>query len=429
MKSSFINCLVFSAALLALGGVGGYLVTTYSVEPTPMAPPSSIARPDSGPPLGPPVGYCRCPKPVPRRQLVDSRSQALEFAQLQALGYVDGTYDEESDLRDVIVNLESKTDPGYNFYSSRKQSGARLIDMQGRAVYQWQSPHPGAWQHAELLPNGDVIVIVKDKRLDRYDKNSKRLWSVEGRFHHDLAIHDGEIYVLWRRAERVEYLNPRVPILVDVIQVRSMEGEFKREISVLDVMHDSPYTFLLPSVGHRRVGKGVQLDVLHTNHVEVFDGRLAHLNPLYKKGNILVSMRNINSIAILDGETTKIVWLWGPTNLVFQHHPTLLDNGHILLFDNGTTQSRVLEIDPLSQQIVWQYGPKKGFFSATRGSNQRLPKGNTLITESDTGYVFEVTPKGRIVWKFANPIVDAKKVRDAIWRMQRLDPADLTFLN
>jgi hypothetical protein len=256
MKSALINRLVLPATLLAFGGGGGYLIATYSVEPPPMAPPSSIARPDPGPPLGPPVGYCPCPKPVLQRQLVDSRSQALTFEQLQALGYVDGTYDENSDLADVVVNLESETDPGYNFYSSRKQPGARLIDMQGREVYQWQSQHRGAWQHAELLPNGDVIAVVKDERIDRYDRNSKRLWSVDGRVHHDFAIHEGEIYVLWRRGERVEYLNPRVPILVDLIQVRSMEGEFRREISLLDALHESPYAFLLPSVGHRRAGKG-----------------------------------------------------------------------------------------------------------------------------------------------------------------------------
>jgi hypothetical protein len=100
-----------------------------------------------------------------------------------------------------------------------------------------------------------------------------------------------------------------------------------------------------------------------------------------------------------------------------------------LHFDNGLKHSRILEIDPLSGRVVWDYSPKSGFFSRARGSNQRLVNGNTLITESDRGYVLEVTPKGRIVWKFVNPQIDKKKHREAIWRMTRFDPATLTFLN
>jgi outer membrane protein assembly factor BamB len=107
----------------------------------------------------------------------------------------------------------------------------------------------------------------------------------------------------------------------------------------------------------------------------------------------------------------------------------VLENGNILLFDNGFEQSRILEIDPQTNHIVWSYGPNGSFFSETRGSNQRLPNGNTLITESDSGYVFEVTQTGETVWKFANPIVDEDtSEREAIWRMKRFDPAELAWL-
>ena len=119
-------------------------------------------------------------------------------------------------------------------------------------------------------------------------------------------------------------------------------------------------------------------------------------------------MRNINAIAILDGSTQQILWIWGPSNLALQHHPTLLDNGNILVFDNGISNSRVLEIEPSTNKIVWRYGPRKDFFSKTRGSNQRLPNGNTLITESDRGYVHEVDKEGTTVWQFANPRIDEK---------------------
>jgi outer membrane protein assembly factor BamB len=177
-----------------------------------------------------------------------------------------------------------------------------------------------------------------------------------------------------------------------------------------------------------RRGRGRDLDVLHTNHVEVFDGTLARRDRLYQRGNILISVRNINTIAILDGQTKEILWCWGPTNVTFQHHPTLLPNGNILVFDNGHAFSEVLEVAPLTGRIVWQYGPATDFFTESRGSNQRLPNGNTLITDSDRGYVFEVTPDGEKVWEFANPEIDEKQQRQALWRMLRFSARDLPFV-
>ena len=76
---------------------------------------------------------------------------------------------------------------------------------------------------------------------------------------------------------------------------------------------------------------------------------------------------------------------------------------------------------------MWQY-TSEGFFSKTRGSAQRLPGGNTLVSESDTGHVFEVTPDGDVVWRFANPDVDEGGVRAAVWRMTRRPLAALGFL-
>jgi hypothetical protein len=413
--SSLISKLAYGLVCAGLGAGAALLFADGHREP-PKKEPEAKTQKDSGP---------------VRRQLINSRSRALEIEQLQALGYVDGTYDPQSELADVVTNVKNKTSPGYNFYASRKQNGARLIDMDGRAVYEWSTREKGAWQHVELMPNGDVFVIVKDQRLARYDKDSNRVWTVRGRFHHDLWMFEGQIYVLSRAPRIVPAIHPSVPTLVDVIQVRSPDdGSLIREISIFDAIAKSPYGFLLPSIAQEsRSAKKGYLDVLHTNHVEVFDGALADRHPMYSKGNILISMRNINAIAILDGDTSEVVWIWGPTNLTFQHHPALLRNGNILLFDNGLKRSRVIEINPLSRRVEWQYAPRSGFYSQNRGSIQRLPNGNTLITESDRGYVIEVTPKKQVVWKFANPIVNKKKEREAIWRMKRFAPGSLTFLN
>lgn len=71
---------------------------------------------------------------------------------------------------------------------------------------------------------------------------------------------------------------------------------------------------------------------------------------------------------------------------------------------------------------------RERFFSRTRGSCQKLPSGNVLVTESDRGYAFEVTREGQEVWPFANPDVRDDGKRNAIWRMKRFSPEDLSFL-
>jgi hypothetical protein len=85
----------------------------------------------------------------------------------------------------------------------------------------------------------------------------------------------------------------------------------------------------------------------------------------------------------------------------------LLENGNILLFDNVGVKgySRVLEFDPVAREIVWQYGgqAQEPFFSRAIGSCQRLPNGNTLITDSESGRAFEIAPDRAIVWEYVNP--------------------------
>ena len=87
---------------------------------------------------------------------------------------------------------------------------------------------------------------------------------------------------------------------------------------------------------------------------------------------------------------------------VAAHHDfEWLDNGHFLMYDNGSETGRtcVVEMDPLGGEVVWQYvaDPPESFFSNARGSNQRLPNGNTHIADSDNGRLFEVTSGGEIV--------------------------------
>jgi hypothetical protein len=85
----------------------------------------------------------------------------------------------------------------------------------------------------------------------------------------------------------------------------------------------------------------------------------------------------------------------------------MLDNGNILLFDNGTYRgySIVREIKPDTGEVVWEYSNGEAFFSPFRSGAQRLGNDNTLITECDAGHIFEVTQEKEVVWDFYSPFV------------------------
>jgi hypothetical protein len=106
-----------------------------------------------------------------------------------------------------------------------------------------------------------------------------------------------------------------------------------------------------------------------------------------------------------------------------QHDATVLANGNILIFDNGLDRraSRIVELDPLRKEIVWEYqaAEPQDFFSLRKASSQRLANGNTLIANSDSGDAFEVTPAGERVWHYVNPRADAHGNRATIVRIKR----------
>ena len=65
----------------------------------------------------------------------------------------------------------------------------------------------------------------------------------------------------------------------------------------------------------------------------------------------------------------------------------------------------MLEYDPATMRKVWEFrgSAEQPFYSKALGTAERLQNGNTLISESDYGRAFEVTPDGTIAWEFHNP--------------------------
>lgn len=358
------------------------------------------------------------PAPLPEAAPADpaeGKWRESRAADVRALPYLQG-YKPAQDRPLVVEHDPAAVAPGLNLLLSGHAAEAVLMDRQGTTLHRWRYPLRRLWpdlrqdpemakleywRRAWLFPNGDLLGIYEGLGIVKLNARSEVLWSRRGGFHHDLQVmEDGSIWVLDRDGKVIPRIHPSAGVLEDFVTVLDPQGRVARRISLLESFERSRFASLLEAM--ERSG-----DIFHTNTLEVLDGRLADRDPAFRKGNLLVSVLKLDALAVVDPDRREVVWartgVWRR-----QHQPTALDSGNLLLFDNRGPQgdrSRVIEIDPLSGKVVWQYGgtPETDLFSKTLGSCQRLPNGNTLITESENGRALEVTRDGRVVWEFHNP--------------------------
>jgi hypothetical protein len=340
-------------------------------------------------------------------------------AEFEAVGYLSG-YKPAPGMSGVTVYVPGAAYEGINLLVSGHGEEALLIDMSGNILHRWscrfgdvfpdyadvesEDPddpfHRDFWRRCHLYENGDLLVIYERFGLVKLDKDSNLIWAVPNGCHHDMrVVSDSVIYILTHEVRESSDLGAHGRVNEDFISILNASGRELRRVSVLEALRRSDYACFLarayPTV-----------DVLHTNTVQVLDGTQVSLSPVFKKGNVLTSMRELDVVAVVDMDEERVVWalsgLWRT-----QHQPTLLANGHLLVFDNKSCagMSRVIELDPLTQEMVWSYDgtPENGFYSASSGAAYRLPNGNTLIVESNSGRAFEVTAENEIVWEFYNP--------------------------
>ena len=116
----------------------------------------------------------------------------------------------------------------------------------------------------------------------------------------------------------------------------SPAGEVIEEHSIIDSMYESDLGGMLV------LGRGFRSEVedpLHANDVEYLDAEMADAFPMFEAGDLMVSLHEIATVAVLDGATRRMKWfMTGP--FFGQHDPDFLPNGNILLYDNRITGPR-----------------------------------------------------------------------------------------
>jgi outer membrane protein assembly factor BamB len=312
----------------------------------------------------------------------------------------------------------ARASAGFTLFAPMTGDGTvYLIDLRGNIVHQWKLPYPPGL-YGYLTDDGTLFYngkIPNDTFLGRSpfkggaaleaDWNGRILWEVrEPNHHHDgRRLRNGNVLLLCGTelpesvARRIQGGRPSTEvdgkIWSDYLVELTRDGRKVWEWCAWEHLDPTEYRIT--------AAQDTRAEWTHGNAVvELADG------------DLLISFRNLSTIVKIARDSGRVVWKLGPPPLAGQHAPEPLPNGNILIFDNGPDRldqafpfSRVIEVNPTNNRIVWKYqeASADNFYSSRISNAQRLPNGNTLINEGLFGRFFEVTSTGEVVWEFVNP--------------------------
>lgn len=139
---------------------------------------------------------------------------------------------------------------------------------------------------------------------------------------------------------------------------------------------------------------------------------------LDRDGHYIASFRELAEVTKIDYQTGELIWRLGGVNNQFtfvndplegfngQHSVHILENGNVLLFDNGLRhdppESRAVEyeldLDAMTATMVWEYRHDPAVYTMFTGAVERRTNGNTVVQFAMTGLAVEVDPGGQVVW-------------------------------
>lgn len=318
----------------------------------------------------------------------------------------------------LIAHDPAASAGGYTLIAPQTADGCvYLVGIDGAVVHQWKMP-VRAGRHAVILPNGNMGYNGNHADSpERYaawsmwhggdfsevTPEGKVVWHYEDPAHHHDALWLPNGHLLYAACAPVpEGFAQRVPggtahgenepMYGDVIREVNRAGQLVWEWKVWE--HLAPQDFPI----HPAFGR---------YHWPLINGL-----GVTSDGLVLMSLRVTSGIIGVDQSSGKVKLHIPPGIVSYQHAPVPLENGNILAFDNGNFRtgshvafSRVVEIDPARNEVVWSYADEdvSAFYTPFMGNAQRLWNGNTHVTVSASGRLFEVTPAREVVWEYILP--------------------------
>jgi hypothetical protein len=354
---------------------------------------------------------------------------------------------EQNKLKRAGTGLRALDDdhacPGFTLFAPMGGAKVYLIDLNGKVIHTWQLPYaPGNYGY--LTDRGTLFYNGKTaEHSERFisrqpwkggaaleaDWNGRVLWEVRHPDHHHDGIRlcNGNVLLLCLA---------RLPQNLVAAVRGGMPGTEHKGEMYADYLVEMTTDGVV--VWEWRIWEHLDPETVRITAVQERREEWAHGNGVAElpNGDIVVSFRTISTVIIIDRKTGKIIWKLGAPPLCGQHAPTPLQNGNLLIFDNGPHRldhpmpfSRVIEVERSTLKIIWEYREKResDFFSPRISNAQRLPNGNTLICEGDFGRLFEVTAGGELVWEYVNPYFEgpANAQNNRVFRAYRYSAEEI----
>lgn len=318
--------------------------------------------------------------------------------------------------------------------------GLKLIDAGGRVLHEWgiepealfpdtahRRPTPLQQQDihgSHLFPNGDVLFNVEYAGTVRMDACGDVRWTLPRGGHHSIdRAGDGSFWIPGVEAvgRREDAGGSRDhPGLVDGVSIDQLlhvseDGELLDAINLLGLLYANDLERYIFTAGEHD-----DSDLTHLNDIEPLADSMANEYPGFDRGDVLLSLRDLDLVMVLDPESERVKWHERGA-FIAQHDPDFMGDGWVGVFDNnvdGTDRgsvlggSRIVALQPHtdSSRVLFPTSRSEPFYTDLRGKWQRLENGNLLLTEAAAGRVVEVGPGGETLWEWVAEPYDESAV-------------------
>jgi hypothetical protein len=264
--------------------------------------------------------------------------------------------------------------------------------------------------HPLLLNDGGLVFQSVPSPLFKINPRSTLEWALDGYFHHSQEKDSEENIWVCSRMDTSSYA--KYPELEDdAIAKVSPNGELLFKKSVSKILEENGYRNLLAI--------GFSEDPIHLNDIQPALGDSKY----WKKGDLMLSMRNRSTIALYRPTTDKIIWLkTGPW--MNQHDVDFVDDHRISVFGNDVFRGKEL-FDGHNNVYVYDFETDKVSTPYTKsmklmdvrtpvsGLSEVLSDGDVFVEETEYGRLLLLTPE-KAKWEFVSRL-DKKHLSLLSW--------------
>jgi hypothetical protein len=330
---------------------------------------------------------------------------------------------------EINVNISDNPSPGYFFVSllaSNQPSYLMIINNRGVPVFYLKTSRVVRDFH--LQPDGSITFF--DHSVSRFYKMDSS-YAITDSFYcgngfaettdfHELILMENGHSILMARENLI--------VRMDTIVTGGDSAAIVSGFVIQELDANKNVIFQWRTFDHFLITDATEDINLLAHFINPF-----HCNSLAldDDDNLLLSSRHLDEITKIDRQTGNIIWRFGglkctnneftftndPRTFSHQHYARRLDNGNIMLFDNGNLHSqqysRSLEyyLDEINKSatLAWSFANNPLTLTGAAGSSQRLSDSNTVIGwgvgESDSPDITETDLNGNITFEasFTDP--------------------------